>query len=94
MENKEKIIQYICNLIMEYWEDKQEIPNEPKKILLGWIGFAKNRSEQDFNYIAKNIKQFFNYDFFTYAVFSYFIYYEVFNSAEFKLMCDQLRDRK
>lgn len=93
-ENKDKIIQYICNLIIEYWEEKKEIPNESRKIILGWLGYVETKANQDIAYIADNIEKFLNYEFPTISVFKSFIYNEVFNSAQFKIMCDELRGKK
>lgn len=90
MKNKQKLIQYICNLIMEYWEEKKEIPDEPKKILLGFMGYINNVViAADLEFVLKhflNIK----IDYFELVK---FIYDHVWESVEFKIMCDELRDK-
>lgn len=93
MKNKQKTVQYICNLIMEYWEEKQKIPAEPKKIILAWLGYIETDTEQNIEYIIENIERFFEYEFFTVSTFKTFVYNEIYNSVEFKIMCDRLRDK-
>lgn len=91
MKNKQKLIQYICNLIMEYWEEKKEIPDEPKKILLGFMGYINTvRVTTDIEFVLKNFLNI-KIDYFELVK---FIYDHVWESVEFKIMCDELRGKK
>ena len=92
MDN-DKMIQYLCNLIKEYWEDKEIVPKEPKKILLGWLASLQSSELGDCGMlrIMNNIRIFFLHKFEEKSSFIKFIYETVYNSEYFKLICDNLR---
>lgn len=87
----DKIKQYLCSLILEYWEDKGGAPKEPRRILLGWISHIMALEHRRIlTGILSDLDFIYKADFMDANVFADFLYKDLFHSIPFRLMCAEL----